>query len=428
MKKSLSFIVLLLMVLAVHAQQKVYICDGFQYETVATDGDITFTDDEGCLIVNGTQYPLADIDSVTLAEPMYKEVKITYSDSKATVVIPSYVKGVTSKVVGAQVTLVSTNTTDEILYTVSGKSSNGSLTIQGSYKLTLKLAGLDLASTTDKAPINIDCGKRIDVIVANNTVNSIVDCEKNVSKGAFYIDGHPEFTGTGVLNVTGKAKHAICAGEYMQIKKTAGTINILGAASDGIHCGKGKKNNENNYFQMNGGELTISNAGSDCIDTDDYGCAIIKGGTINLNVSQKDGSGLKVDSVLTMTGGTINLNLSGVISEGIRFCYEGNFCGGEIKADISGNGSKGIKAKRTTNPLDTVLYGGNANFSGTNVTMNVSGGTYSADGSKCMGIRVDNNFSQTDGSIVINVKNSAAVGIDVKGSKLPISGSLVVNY
>ena len=54
---------------------------------------------------------------------------------------------------------------------------------------------------------------------------------------------------------------------------------MLGAVSDGIHCGKGKVNNEHNYFLMRGGNVNILNVSGDGIDSDDFGTVNIEGGT-----------------------------------------------------------------------------------------------------------------------------------------------------
>lgn len=410
------------------AQQNVYVCDKFEYtqHAVPTQEDITFSSDGTAINIGADSYALSDIDSVTFAEPMLPIVKIVYEGSAATVDIPAYLTDVTYATDGANVTITATNTAREYCYVVSGTSSNGSLTINGSYKLTLCLAGLDLTSTTGAA-IDVECGKRIDVILKEGTVNTLKDAANGSQKAAFYTTGHPEFSGAGTLNVTGQTKHAIAAKEYLLVKKSAGTINVLSAVSDGIHCGKGKAGNEHNYFQMNGGTVTISGAGSDCIDTDDYGCAKINGGTLTLNVSATDGTGLKCDSILTMSGGNVAITIDGEISEGIRACYAAYFNGGTLTETANANGSKGIKAKKVTSTTGTVLNGGFLYFNGTDATINVNGGTYTADSTKCMGIRADQDFTQTAGTITINVNNSDATGLSVKGTKTTSGGTLTIN-
>jgi len=408
MKKLFLLSLPLMMGTSANAQQKVYICDGFSSEevTVKAMEDITVSEAQNKLKIGEKEFNLSDVDSITFASPMFKEVKISYSGNEAKVVIPPYVKSVSSSVTGGKVVLTSTNVTDEILYTVSGSSTNGSLTIIGEYKMSVALAGLDLASTTASAPIDIECGKRINLILMPGTENTIKDASANTAKGAFYTTGHLEIGGMGTLNVEGNAKHALCSKEYLQIKKTTGKINILGAASDGIHCGKGKANDDNSFFQMNGGQVTISNAGSDCIDCDDYGCAYIKGGELTLNVSQSEGTGLKVDSCLYMTGGDVKFDVTGSLSEGIRATYATYFNGGTVSGTVAGKGSRGIRAKKTTKSTDKVLNGGYMYFNGANADIKVTGTKNTADNTVCYGMKADTEFKQTAGEITITVNST----------------------
>lgn len=410
------------------AQQTVYVCDKFEYvaHEVASTDDITFSGDETTIHIGANSYLLEDIDSVTFAEPQLPVVKVVFKGTTASVNVPSYLADVTYSVSGAHVSITAGNIDREYLYDVSGTSTDGSLTIMGNYKLSLQLSGLDLTSTTGAA-IDVECGKRIDVILKDGTINTLKDCASGAQKAAFYTTGHPEFGGAGTLNIMGLTKHAIAAKEYLRIKKSTGTVNILGAVSDGIHCGKGKVGNENNYFQMDGGTVIISGTGSDCIDSDDYGCVKINGGQLTLNVTATDGTGIKCDSILTMTGGKVDVTVDGELSEGIRTFHSAYFNGGTITAKANANGSKGIKAKNSTSSTATVTGGGFLYFNGTNATIDVNGGTYTADSTKCMGIRADQNFTQTAGTITVNVNNAAATGLSVKGTKTTTGGQLIVN-
>ena len=127
-----------------------------------------------------------------------------------------------------------------------------------------------------------------------------------------------------------------------------------------------------------------------------------------------------------MNGGTLNLNVTGNISEGIRCCYAGYFNGGTIQGTVSGAGARGLKAKKTTSASDTVLNGGNTYWNGTNVTLSATGSTYTADNTKCMGLRSDNNMTVTAGTIAITTSNSAT-GISVKGKYSNTGGTVTVN-
>lgn len=343
-------------------------------------------------------------------------IAIEFAGETATVTIPEEVTDVTSKVNGAYVTLTSATITTEYTYTVSGKTTNGGLTINGEYKLTLDLAGADITSKKGAA-IDVECGKRIAVNIAKGTENNLVDCVGGKQKAAMYFSGHPEFTGGGTLNVTGNTKHAISAKEYLQIKKKfAGNINILSSASDGIHCGKGNlQGDENEFFIMSGGTVTINNVLGDCIDADDFGCMNIEGGTLNLNVSALDCKGLKCSDVLTMTGGTVNIKVTGDASDAISCGGTANLNGGTIDITVEGNGAKGIKCAAK-------LGAGDLNIDGTDITINATGGNYIIDEglesetlSPCVGIKADGNITQTSGEVNV-VTSGDAVAVVCAGT------------
>lgn len=400
-------------VIPIHAQN-VYVCKGFNYTKyqISSLGDITFNAAKMTMSIAGEEQDISEIDSITFEEPLFERVRVVYNGSTATVTIPASFTGVTcTSENSSHVVINCTNTTQEYPYYLEGNSSNGSFTINGEYKLTVILGGVSLTSEKGAA-IDIECGKRIDLILPEGTTNTLSDYAGGEQKAALYTKGHAEFKGAGTLNVTGNAKHAIAAKEYIELKGSLGTINILGAVSDGIHCGKGEKGNtEDNIFRMNGGTVNISNCGSDCIDSDDYGNVKIKGGNLTLNVSQADGTGIKCDSLFTMSGGNVSLAVSGIISEGIRTVYKGTFSGGKITGTVSANGSRGIRGKKTTKTTDTTLNGGFLDFTGTDVSLVVSGGTNTADQSKCFGIKADQTLNQTAGDISITVSNSAATDI-----------------
>ena len=237
MKKIFSLLLLALSCLAATAQN-IYICkDGNYTKTSITDG----------LEIDLTQ----DIDSITFSKPdILPTVKIAYSGTTATVTIPTELTDyiTCSSGTSSDVVLTNTNTTDEVAYLVSGSSTAGSLTINADYKMTVKLNGVSITSTTGAA-IDLKCGKRIDLIMLDGTTNTLADYAGGTQKACLHTKGHLELSGAGTLNVTGNCNHAIRTKEYFQVKKTVTAINILKAANDAIHVGQ--------YFQMNGGTLTI---------------------------------------------------------------------------------------------------------------------------------------------------------------------------
>ena len=340
-------------------------------------------------------------------------IDIVYNGNQASVTIPATIKDVSSYVSDANVKIMSMASADEYVYRVSGESSDGSLTITGSYKLTLQLAGVNITNAHGGAAIDIQCGKRIAVELVDGTVNTLMDSSLGDQKAAFYFKGHPEFKGEGTLNVTGNLKHAISAKEYIELKKSTGTINVLGAVSDGIHCGKGENNYEHNFFEMKGGTINIANVGSDCIDADDYGTIRIYDGELSLNVGDES-NGLKADSVLIVNGGNINIAVRGDDSEGIISRYKTIFNGGNIDILVTGNGSKGIESKRDDNTT-TVMDGGYLDVTGGIVSVYATGSSLMKDGEKkeCVGVDVDADYNQSGGEISI-----LALGDEVESHKI----------
>lgn len=357
-------------------------------------------------------------------------IRVVYSDESATITIPqtvdeNYIFAMND---GAHVQIFSNTNTEEYVYLLSGSTNNGSLTIFGSYKLTLGLAGVSITNPTGAA-VDIECGKRIAVVLDEGTTNTFVDGENGVQKAAMYFTGHPEFEGSGILNVTGNTKHAISAKEYLQFKKTTGTVNILSAVSDGIHCGKGKENNDNCFFQINGGIINIDNVGGDCIDSDDYGVMYIKGGIINGNVTADDGDGLKCDSILYMTGGELNLNVTGAEATGIKAYYEARLMGGTINIHVSGDGAKAVKGKQSSTSL-TVQNGGYITLGGTTCNFYLNSNDIK-DGegvitTNTRAISADNDIVRTAGDITIYAYGDIESAYNTDGTETDGGGTVSI--
>ena len=352
-------------------------------------------------------------------------VKVIFDGASASVIIPDNIKGVTYTVSGAHVVINSMTITQEYTYSLSGASDNGSLTFNGNYKFTMSLDGLQLTNAKGGAAIDVECGKRISVILSDGTINTLADSPLGSQKAALYFKGHPEFKGSGTLNVTGYLKHAICAKEYIELKKSTGFINILGAVSDGIHCGKGNPDWENNYFQMDGGTVDIREVQSDGIDADDYGTIRINDGAVSITVEHA-ATALKADSIVSIKGGVVNLMVTGDDSEGIRARHTVDIAGGQTSIIVTGNGSTGIKGKRYTTG-STVLNGGFVTISGGTTEVHVLGGAYNDEAGAtipCTGIRADADLTMTDGEVDVYAMGLETLPIDVTGTDDRSGGTL----
>ena len=344
----------------------------------------------------------------TIPKPVF--VDITFNSSTATVNIPATAIGVSCSSGNSTNVVLALDSAiwTEYIYRVSGATTSGSLTINSNYKLTLLLNGVDLTSTTTSPPLHINCGKRISMILQEGTTNTFTDNATNEKKGAVYTKGHLEIEGGGTLNISSKARHALCAKEYLQLKKTTGTINILESAGDGIHCGEGDGNPENNYFKMGGGTLNFSSVAGDLIDCDDYGNAFINGGTLNLTVDAIGGKGLKADSLLYVTGGSINLDLTGTSAIGLQSNYKAFLSGGTISGTVSCYDGIGIRANNSKSSV-TVLNGGYLYLNGSDIDLKLTG-------SSCYGINVEADMEATAGNINLQGLAANAPGYKVKGT------------
>lgn len=287
-------------------------------------------------------------------------IDVTYNASQADVIVAGNIAShITATENAAHVCLLQDATlANEAIYTLQGSTENGSFYMDGSYKATLKLNGLTLTNP-DSAAINIRNGKRIEVQALEGTTNNLVDGSNGTQKACFAIKGHTEFKGAGTINITANTAHGFWGKEYVEVKKSFGTINILKAVGDGF--------NVNQYFKQNGGSININNVGDDGIqvsfktdddgniieDTDNTGCVTIAGGTLNITTQGNGAKGIKSENDINVSGGTISITQTGSIivdGDDLSYCTamkaagDINVTGGTITVDNTADGGKGLSA------------------------------------------------------------------------------------
>ena len=202
-------------------------------------GQMTYTNGT-TLTVMGKAFTLSEIDNMYVDETDVTNnvVSIVYGASSATVSIAGNVaQYVTPTISGAHVTINQSNTDavndDEITYQLSGTTSNGSLTLGGSYKCTIALAGVTLANPNGAA-ITVTNSKRIQLSAKSGTVNTLTDGASGSQKACVYSKGQLQLQGNGTLNVVGNTKHGIKSASYISVKNL--TLNITSTVGDGISC------------------------------------------------------------------------------------------------------------------------------------------------------------------------------------------------
>jgi len=394
--KRLYFIFLLMtMAVCMHGQQYLRVWNNANDNTLVVAQDMVFSDDRSSFTIGDITFDAATIDSISVLHTTDATVYINYSEAGASVNLGAS-DGVSYTISGGDVTINNKNEKKELTFIIAGKSSNGSLTYNGAYKCTLIMDGLQLTSQSGAA-LDIQNGKRIKLVINEGTVNSLTDAATSKAKACLYSKGHLEVEGKGELTVVGNANHAIASKEYLQLKKTTGKINIPSSKNDAIHVGQ--------YFQMNGGEVTIGEGttgdGIQVEVTDDpadenNGQMIIKNGTIKAVITSEDAKAMKADSDVAISGGTITL-------------------------DANGNGSRGIQTdgNMTVSEDDATTL----------ITITAAGGKCTQaecadDPHKCTGIKVEKDLTISAGTIKVSNTGKKAKGIKVDG-KYTVTGGTV---
>lgn len=397
----------------------------------AQAGEMIYAEGSSVTILNKV-YPLSDISRMYIDATKVEDntVGVTYDGASAAVKVAGNIaQYITASVSGAHVIItqseeVGDDTCGEITYSLVGTSSDGEFTLNGSYKATVELRGLELTNPSGAA-LNILDGKRIEISVKNGTTNTLTDGTGGSQKAALYVKGHAEFKGKGTLNVYGKTAHGIFSKEYMQMRNC--TINVLEAVKDGVNC--------NEYFLMESGSLTISGVGDDGIqasldgetstgetekhDGEDTGNIYIEDGTLNITTTAAGAKSLKSDGTIRVDGGTLTLAASGKIdtSDSTDPSYVAAFKGeafvqngGDITATIKGVAGRGVSAdKITTN-------GGSLTINNSATPQTVSSDVKSAKG------LTGEDIALNAGTISITVSGNAAKAIKAGSGTQSTSG------
>lgn len=446
MKRTLLAIAVAALTTAASAQTLKVDTNNIHYLFRGSDtGAMQFSNGNSIKIL-GRNFVTSEITRITVTDDEVTDniVTVSYSGNVASVTISGNVaQYVTASVDGAHVSItqsdaVADDTCGEITYSLSGTSTDGSFTLTGSYKASIDLTGVSLTSSRGAA-LDIQNGKRINLRVAEGTVNSLTDCAGGSQKGAIVCKGHLEFKQKGSLSVTGNTSHGIYAKEYITIKNSNITINS--AVKDGVNCSQ--------YFTMESGSLTITASGDDGIqcsykdDTDreaeDTGTVTILKGTINIATTATAAKSIKADGDIVISGGSITATTSGgALWDSTKLKTKASSClgadgsiiisGGSLDLRSSGGGGKGISCDGNLNVTDGSITiattGGMAAYSGGSINQNYTGNADNLNSdykSSPKGIKVDGDIVISGGTFDISTKGNGGEGIEAK-STLTIEG------
>ena len=422
-------------------------------------GIMNYTDGS-TLTVMDKVFALAEVGEMYVNETSVVDntVSVVYNGGAATVFVAGNVaKYLTINVSGAHVNIAqSDDLAEEITYSLSGSSADGEFYMSGSYKATIELNGLSLTNTvpvSSGAAVHVQNGKRIKVKVMEGTSNTLVDAANGSQKGAFYVKGHPEFSGKGTLTVNGNVKHAIKSGEYITVKDA--TIIVQSAIGDGINCGQ--------YLLLESGVLNISGVEDDGIqcdidDTDvgstgetadhedeDSGNIYLAGGQITINTAGIAAKGVKSEGDLIVTGGVIAITTTGNgkwdeedLKTKAAACLGSDakvvIAGGTLTLTSTGAGGKGINCdaafEMSGGEVTIVTKGALYYHNGTTENTNYTGNTDNVNSdyySSSKGVKADGAITISGGKISVATAGRNAEGIESKTSMLISAGEVTVN-
>lgn len=365
----------------------------------------TTNSDLSSLDVNIDSTALAETETIPTDDEDYvenytatKTIYVKYNGTTAS--YDGEVEGVTVAVSGADVTV--TSTTAGVNYVLQGSSEEASFKVASSdnnKKFELTLAGVSLHNS-DGPAINIQAGKRVYVVLQDGTTNTLSDGTSYASstedqKGTLFSEGQLLFSGSGKLRIDANTKAGIASDDYILIRP-----------------------NSNIYVNASNGNGIKSNDGID-----------IRGGVVNVEVSDVAAKGLSTDGYYTQSGGRVTAITTGGSeydsdendvsgSAGLKADSVITINGGQLLTKSSGAGGKGISSDQAI-----VINDGTVKAVTTGKTY-----TYSSSlDSKPKGIKADGNLQINGGTIMVKASGGeGAEGIEAKGTMTITGGTTEV--
>lgn len=410
-------------------------------------------------------------------------VYITYNGTTVDIVnpYPSSEVIVTASEGKVSVTSISTQ---NITYCLSGDSNPGRFAIESAVTPTVMLNGVSLTNPTGKA-MDLTCDDGVILQIADGTENILSDGTDSDKKAALMCNSDLLVQGNGTLNVTSLVKHpikvkGICTINSGNFVITSDVTDVNGLSADStlvINGGsfditmngdisKCIKCDDN--MTINGGEFTLVAAGSTVLEVvnnqnvPSYCTAIkcdndiiINGGTfsVTLPTSNQGGKSISADGNITITGGDFDILTQGAgaaytVTGSTKDSYtssclkcDGNMeiLGGNFLLRSTGAGGKGINSGGTmkiglenASNDDLIL---NVTTSGERITVEAgSGGGWWPGGegeyANPKAIKADSNLTINSGNITVNCTQTQNEGGECIESKaiLTINGGNIEAY
>jgi len=445
MKKALCILIVLCTLCTLQAQEILHLYNGGNVvfeKAISNIDSITFQNGNSIFSCSDDyrSFAIQNVDSITFSSDTMitsTDIYITYNGNSVTVVNPMASAGITITTSGADVTVVSTAGIQDIVYHLSGSTTDGSLYFTPDKRFTLSLEGVSITNN-DGPAIDVLIDKAVTVVLASGSQNYLNDGSSNSKKAALQSKSQIIFNGSGTLTLNGAVRNGIHSDDFVQIN--SGNIVVASAVADGIHC---------DWYIQNGGTLDITSS-DDGIDGDE-GYVEINGGSLTVHSAAADSKSIKCDSTITINAGTVTIVNSGDQSKGLKSGVGTILNGGTVSITSSGTtvlesttsgndpsyctamasngyititggnltitlpssnaGGKGISADGAV-----TITGGNINITtaGSGTSYTVSGSTKDAYSSSC--IKSDVSVTLTGGQITCSSSGAGGKGITCDGT------------
>ena len=375
-------------------------------------------------------------------------IYVEFFDNAATVLHEIESEDFVVNVDGANVSIVTNAGIENLQYYLSGKTSDGSFSLESDTDFELILNGVDITSSTT-VPLNLAKKVEREIIVADGTTNILTDNTDSDGKAVINTKGTTVISGSGSLTVNASKKHGISSDNDININGVTLNINHSAAAS------KGLKSDTN--INIIDGDITIFSSGTLTMDELDNGfdptyCTAIgadgnfemNGGNLSITLPESNdaGRGIKVDGNIIINDGVINIfsNSNGntyTNSEGNPDSYksccikaDGNIhiINGVITLEATGSGGKcidaegeihiGVENGETDLVMDMKTYGNK---------FLESGYGENAEYANPKVLKAQDNLYIYGGNINIYTENDGGEGLESKNGVYILGGLIIID-
>ncbi len=368
---------------------------------------------------------------------------------------------VTATIDGAKI-VIDAPTDTNIIYDLSGSSSDGMFKIYSDKKFAIQLSGLNLTNT-DGPAINIQSKKRSFMVIGEGTENTLADASPYAdtgdedAKGVIFSEGQVIFSGNGRLDIAANCKAGISSDQYLRFRQ-GNVINVTASEGNAVRgkdslivsggvmnvtvSGNGNKGlKSDGPVYINGGRTTVLNSAVAYYDTDEGelkgaagidcgGDLVMTAGSLLLKSTGDGGKGTSVDGGMTIQGGEIRLITTGTkviygdddkSPKGLRCDGDMLIQGGDIMSRTTGGeGSEAIESKGTL-----TIDGGNVQAYAYDDAINSAGHMY-INGGDIWAVSSTNDGMDSNGNMYISGGTIITCGLGEDGVDVIEGGTLEI--